>query len=337
MSSAASAKSQYPALILVGAVVFVSVIGYLDYKTSWEISFFALYLVPIFLVSLFCSRKCAIGFVVFCALMSYFVNLSSAPSAQRQNLRSLNRIVGFVFGAVAGIALRTQREHFRSRLEAIERSRELEHEIVRVSEREQRRIGQDLHDSICQNLAAIDCAAGLLKGKLEARAPDEARSAGEIQDLLRKTLIETRSLARGIFPVQVEKEGLAVAVEELAATVNRMQGATVNVEIEGEIALKDPEVAMHLYRIAQEAVSNAVRHAHARTITLSLQQTPAHITLAVKDNGHGIPDDHEQGMGLRTIRYRTQLMEGQLTINSDPTIGTLVQCSVPLSNHVNQS
>jgi signal transduction histidine kinase len=336
MPSAPSAKSRQPFLILTGATVFVSIIGYLDWRTSWEVSFFALYLVPIFIVGWACSQRSAIGFVIFCALMSYFVNVGSAPSQQRQTLRSLNRLVGFVFGAMAGIALRAQREHFRSRLEAIERSRELEHEIVRVSEREQRRIGQDLHDSICQNLAAIDCAAGLLKGKLEARSHEEARSAGEIQDLLRKTLIETRSLARGIFPVQVEKEGLAIAVEELASTVHRMHGAIVNVEIEGEIELKDPEIAMHLYRIAQEAVSNAVRHAHARTITLSLHQTPGHITLAVKDNGGGIPEDHEQGMGLRTIRYRTQLMEGKLTINSDPSIGTLVQCSVPLSNHVNQ-
>src|SRR5262249_33020592 len=150
-----------------------------------------------------------------------------APNQKRHSLRSLNRLVSFSFVATSGIALRRQREVFHSHLQAIQQNRELEHEIVRVSEREQRRIGQDLHDSICQNLAAIDCATGLLKGKLEGKAPDEARTAGEIQDLLRKTLIETRSLARGIFPVQVEQEGLAVAIEELVGTANRLRGAAV--------------------------------------------------------------------------------------------------------------
>lgn len=326
-------RSLPKSLILLVAAVVVAGIGSLDASTRWEISFFVFYTAPIFLVAWTCPKKIVFAFTLLVAVTSWSVNVDKAPSLSIHAWRSLNRLLSFAFVATAGIALRTQQEHFRARLVALEHSRELEHEIIRVSEREQRRIGQDLHDGICQNLAALDCAAGMLKTKLTARAIDEATTAEEIQHLLRKTLLETRSLARGIFPVQLEQDGLAVALEELAATASRMQGIPVSVELDGDIAIKDPEVSMHLYRIAQEALSNALRHAHPSTVTIGLRQNARHLTLAICDDGTGFNGAESKGMGLRTIRYRTKSIGGDLTIAPSSPKGTLVQCSIPLSHH----
>ena len=330
-------RSRPKSFILPIALVLVGVIAVLDFYTRWELSFFILYAIPIFFVGWIYPKSVAFGFAVLCAAITWAVNVPSAPSLSIHSWRSLNRLVSFSFVAVAGVALRMQKEHYRSRLEALERGRELEQEIIRVSEREQRRIGQDLHDGVCQNLAAIDCATGLLRKKLETKAPEEVKAAGEIQDMLQKTLLEARSLARGIFPVQIEKEGLAVALEELAATANRLHGQHVSFEIDGEIDIKDSETAMHLYRIAQEALSNALRHARASAIRISLRQDAQRCTLAIKDDGSGIRAPHPKGMGLRTIHYRTHLIGGEVVISDNPPAGTLVQCFIPLPSHASQS
>ena len=336
-------RSKPKCFILPIALVLTGLIAFFDSRTRWEISFFVFYAIPIFVVGCTYPKRVAFGFAVGCAALVWAVNLRLAPSMPIHSWRSVNRLVAYSFVAGAGAALRMQKEQFRSRLEALQRSSELEQqikleqEIIRISEREQRRIGQDLHDSVCQNLAAIKYATGLLRKKLETKAPEEAKTAGEIKDLLRKTLIEARSLARGIFPVQIEKEGLAMAIEELAATANRIHGQQVSIEIDGEIDIKEPETVMHLYRIAQEALSNALRHAKAGTIGISLRQDPQHCTLAIKDDGSGIGANHSNGMGLRTIQYRARLIGGELVIRDNEPSGTLVQCCIPLSGHASQS
>jgi signal transduction histidine kinase len=324
-------------LVLAGALLVVGIIGFLDYITVWELSFFAFYAIPLFAVAWTCPKSIAIGFATLCAVVEWAVNLPTAPNIPIHSWRSLNRTVSFAFVAVAGVTLRMQREHYRSHLAAIERTRELEQEIIRISEHEQRRIGQDLHDGVCQNLAAIDCATSMLRAKLEALAPREAKAVGEIQDLLQKTLIETRFLARGIFPVQVEKEGIAVALEELVVTAGRLHGQPVSIEIDGEIDIKDPEISMHLYRIAQEALSNAIRHAKANAIKVTFRQDDRRCTLAIKDDGSGIRSAHPKGMGLRTIQYRSHLIGAEIVISDSPPRGTLVQCFVTLPSNGSQS
>jgi signal transduction histidine kinase len=324
-------------LVLLCAMLMLGIIAFLDFITSWDFSFFALYAIPIFAVAWTYPKGIALGFTAACAFLVWAVNYSAAPNPRIHFWRSMNRTVAFSFVAIAGTALRIQGQHYRSRLEALERTRELEQEIIRISEREQQRIGQDLHDSVCQNLAAINCATGMLRARLETAAPGEAKAAGEIQALLEDTLLETRFLARGIFPVQVEKEGLAVALEELVANTNRLHSLPVSIEIDGEIDIKDPETAMHLYRITQEALSNALRHAKATTIKISLRQDAKRCTLAIKDDGSGIRAPNPRGMGMQTIQYRSRLIGGEIVISDAPPKGTLVQCFVTLPTHVTQS
>jgi signal transduction histidine kinase len=328
--------SRAKGFVLPVSLLLVAGIGFLDSHTRWEFSLFVAYAIPIFFVGIFYPSATAFGFAVLCSAIAWAVNLRMAPSPSLHSWASINRLLAFSFVAGSGIALRMQREHYRSRLDALERSRELEQEIVRISEHEQRRIGQDLHDGVCQNLAALGCAAGMLKAKLEARTADETSAAGEIQDLLKKTLMETRSLARGIFPVQIEKDGLAVALEEMAFTANRLHGQDVSIVIDGEIDIPNAETAMHLYRIAQEALSNALRHAKATAIRISLRQDAQRCTLAIKDDGSGIRAAHPKGMGMRTIHYRTRLIGGEVVISDNPPAGTLVQCFIPLPSHASQ-
>ena len=322
-------SSRTKLVILIGASIGVAAVATVDYLVRWEISFFTFYAVPIFFVAWSGSRRTAILFTLMCALVSWAVNISSAPSFSLHIWRSTNRMFAFSFVAATAVALRTQREHFKSRIEVLERNQELEQEIIRISEREQRRIGQDLHDSVCQNLAAIDCAAGLLRKTLEASRHDGSRAADEIQHMLRETLLETRALARGIFPVQVEKEGLAVAVEELVSSVKRFHDVPVSFRIDGEICVRDPEVAMHLYRITQEALGNALKHADAQGIEIMLKQDARGLSLCIEDDGRGIETVNPQGMGLRTIRYRSQQIGADLAIGSGSQKGTRVQCLIP--------
>jgi len=328
--------TNYPqSRILIAAVAMVCLIGWLDHNTAWNLSFFMFYVIPIFVVAWICPRGMAFGFVLFCAVGVWLVNLQEAPDHSLHAWGSLNRLVSFTFVALAGSTLRSQRAYFMERLTASERARTLEHEIVRVSEREHRKIGQDLHDSICQSLAAIGFATKMLKGQLETEAPERAKLAEDIQGMLKKTLEEARALAHGVFPVQIEKEGLVMALEKLGASLQLYHQVSISVAHHGEVSIGDPEVATHLYRIAQEALSNALRHARASAITIELRQEGDRFTMEIGDNGRGFFRDDtatSRGIGLHTIRYRSEIIGATLEIKDRAPSGTLVRCSLPLAN-----
>ncbi len=171
--------------------------------------------------------------------------------------------------------MKSQRDEIRARMEAMTRARALEQEIVRVTEREQMRIGQDLHDGLCQNLAAIDCAAACLKSDLESRAVPEAAAAGNIQKLLQEAIVEARNLARGISPVHMDAENLPAALEDLVASANRATQAAITFAVRGQITIGDTQTAIHLYRIAQEALRNAVRHSGAGQVAVGVERRGA--------------------------------------------------------------
>jgi signal transduction histidine kinase len=226
--------------------------------------------------------------------------------------------------------MRSQSEARRERIEALTLAREHELEVVRAVEGERIRIGQDLHDGVCQNLAAIDCATACLREALEeggARAP---ALAGKIHEYLKQTIVEARNLAHGIVPVQVEREGMISALKELVGHANFVREGSAYFESSGDIEIEDQQVALHLYRIAQEAMSNAARHANATQVAVSLCAEGAEVTLAISDDGRGFDSDPKahRGMGLRTMRYRAKLIGGRLEIVSAPGGGTTVRCTL---------
>jgi signal transduction histidine kinase len=335
MSLSKALHKQPMPLLFIEALILVALIGILDSLGGWDVSMFLFYAVPILFVAWFGNGRLAILCALACGIAWYVAKLDTHPygTPHAYAWAAFNRVVYFLFVAVGGTAFKRLREEFRARMEALMRARELEQEIVRVSEREQMRIGQDLHDGLCQNLVAIDCAAACLKSDLEAKALlPEAETAEAIQKLLREAVVEARDLARGIFPVQMDAEGLPAALEELVAKTNRLPQVTVTSQVEGEMGIEDPQVSMHLYRIAQQALNNALSHARASRISVRLKREGARVTMTVADDGCGFaqPNSPSRGMGLRTMNYRARLIGAELIVESTPNVGTEIRCTLTL-------
>jgi two-component system sensor kinase FixL len=157
-----------------------------------------------------------------------------------------------------------------------------------------------------------------------------AKEGARIQALLDQALDQTRSLARGLHPVKAEPNGLMAALEELALRTKKNFHTPCRFICRSAISIEDNTVATHLYRIAQEAVTNAIKHGKSKRIAIGLTQTRDRITVMVKDNGLGFPAKRlkKSGMGLRIMQYRTGMIGGSLVIQKEPTGGTAVICSV---------
>lgn len=215
--------------------------------------------------------------------------------------------------------------------EQIAARRQLEEEILQISEREQRRIGQDLHDDLGQQLAGAWMMAEVLQRCLEADNSAHSAAAKKMGDLLQKALAQTRTLARGLYPVAPEQGGFARALESLAAQSSELFSVRCRFECRNPTKIDDDIVMMHLYRIAQEAVSNAVKHGKAKQVTMRLTQT----TLTIVDDGIGIQAQLEtEGMGLRIMRYRAEMIGGRLKVENGRKLGFVVKCILnSSSNH----
>jgi PAS domain S-box-containing protein len=212
----------------------------------------------------------------------------------------------------------------------ISERKRLEQQVLEISDRERQRIGQDLHDDLCQRLAGIELMSQVLEQKLSAKSNADAARAGDIARHVREAISQTRSLARGLSPVTLESDGLASALQELAANSEKMFGITCSVECEGPVLLRAPATLTHLYRIAQEAVSNAVRHGKASQVCIRLESSPGRTVLCVTDNGGGLAGSGPKtnGMGLRIMRYRAGMIGGALSIEPGPGGGLVIICSV---------
>lgn len=319
-------------LVLVELMLCTAGIGWYDYIPGWEVSLFVLYAIPILVAVWLVGRDAGVVMALACGLIWWFANFKGSPyqTAWGYHWATISRTLYFLFVAVGGSAIRTKQQADAAQIRMLEEMRKLEKEIVSAIEHEQQRIGQDLHDGLCQQLAAIGCAARALADDLNSRAVPEAQDAVKIEEALRHAVIEARSLARGIFPVHVDRTGLSTALEELASTTSNLTGIPVEMKSSVEVQVNDPEVAMHLYRIAQEAVANAVRHSGATFVAISLEANTSYLELTVKDNGRGFSSSttpgRPEGMGLRTMRYRAQAMGAEFSLQSQPGVGTAVVC-----------
>jgi signal transduction histidine kinase len=208
-----------------------------------------------------------------------------------------------------------------------ERAR-LEKELVEVSEREQRRIGHDLHDSLCQHLTGTALAGQVLGERLAAKSLPEAADANQVVELVEEGIALARNLARGIYPVDVEARGLMAALDDLAANISKVSKITCVFECDLPVLVQDAAVGTQLYRIAQEAISNAIRHGKARRVGISLSERGGAVTLAIEDDGTGLPEGWQkgQGLGTRIMAHRAGMIGGEIALEPNPTGGTLVRC-----------
>jgi two-component system, NarL family, sensor histidine kinase UhpB len=211
--------------------------------------------------------------------------------------------------------------------------RELEQEILEISNREQRRLGSDLHDGLGQELTGLSLLLKGLEVQLSREAPQYTSQITKITDLLAHAIQSTRSLARGLAPVNLERGGLPEALKHLAARCTDMYSLQCTFG-NGGPKLPDLEegAATHLYRIAQEATTNAARYARAKTIAIDLRSTGRKLQLSIADDGIGLSAGLAQrrpGMGLKIMEYRARMLGG--TINfEEPNPGTRIVLSAPL-------
>lgn len=203
----------------------------------------------------------------------------------------------------------------------------LEKQILRISEEERERIGQDLHDGLCQLLSGIKFKVTLLEQKLQEKGLVEAREAGRLESLLNRAIQQARNVARGLHPVDLEARGLMWALEGLAESVAAVYG--VACFCQGRQALvHDHVVATHLYRIAQEATNNAIKHGQAKSIFIRLAGGGDSLVLSIRDDGVGMPRraGKQDGMGLHLMEYRARAIGGSLEIKRARPRGVLVTC-----------
>ncbi|HWQ93810.1 MAG TPA: PAS domain S-box protein, partial [Clostridia bacterium] len=208
----------------------------------------------------------------------------------------------------------------------------LEAEILEISEREQRRIGQDLHDGLTQHLRGIVYLHHVLHEKLVRKSLPESVDSGRITQLLDQAVDQARSLARGLFPVELAATGLMHALRTLAGTVEGIYGIPCQFVCPKPVLIHDNPTAIHLYRIAQESVQNAIRHGKATNVVIGLSASDHAVRLCVKDNGQGFPDrlPEARGMGLEIMRYRARTIGGQLSHKPNARKGTVVSCVLPV-------
>ena len=219
-------------------------------------------------------------------------------------------------------------------LNVTERKR-LEKQLLSIIERERRRIGQELHDSIGQQLTGIEFMTEALEQKLSSKSLPEASYAAKITTCVAQTTEQTRELAKGLHPVDLDENGLMSALEELTATTEHLFGVSCTLRCDRLVPINDSSVAINLYRIAQEAITNAIKHGRAKNILVELSSSGDCSKLTVENDGLNFPQaqTRSEGMGLKVMNYRAEMIDATLNICTGTNSGTIVTCVFPNTKH----
>ena len=226
--------------------------------------------------------------------------------------------------------------------------RKLEQRIVEAGVEEQRRIGQDLHDGLCQDLIGIAFQADFVARQLQGKSLPEADGVNRVAASIREAATQARRLSHGLNPVDVRGGGLLVALDGLARRISDASQVACNFQADTAVQLDDDAKATHVYRIAQEAINNAIKHGKPKRIDVRLETRDGRLVLTVADNGVGLPSNgggnetrsrrlsaspaavpSGSGIGLQTMQYRAQMIGGVFDIRPRRGRGTLVTCSIP--------
>jgi signal transduction histidine kinase len=326
-------------LLVLTTLLIVVAVGLVDYATGYEISFAAFYLVAICIAVWYVGG--GFGYAVSAlSIVSWLVGDWAAGARYHSPLvPAWNAAITMVFyvivvwllGRVRSFQATLEsrvRERTRALVEQMAESERLEKELLGISEREQRRFSHDLHDGLCQQLLGTAIATQVLARKLEAKAPEEARSAAAIVRLVEEAMGSARTMAHGLSPLDRGPQGLADALDALAASTRELFQVDCTWERPIPAPAVDAAAGIHLYRIAQEAISNAIRHGRADEIAISLQTEAGEAVLSVTDNGLGFtePKKERRGMGLRIMKYRAGMIGGMLDVGRANGRGTVIAC-----------
>src|SRR6266480_4834834 len=324
-----------------GCAALIGLLGYLDYLTGYEQSLLLFYLVPIALATWFGGLVFGLMFSVLSVAVWVTSDLvAGIPTVGAWNLvMALAAYVVFAvllskLRAVLGDLENRVRERTKAlRREIAERQR-LDREIAEVADRERRRLGQDLHDSLCQHLTGTALTAQTLREKLAARSAPEIGEADKVVRYIEEGIDLSRNLARGFFSPELEAEGLTFALRSLAENTSERFQIACEFESDGVVPVPDSAVATQLYRIAQEAVMNAIKHANAESVHICLIKSDDSLTLTVSDDGIGLPEKLPQleGLGMRLMSHGAAFIGAEFHARRNPHGGTIVTCRVGVTN-----
>lgn len=336
--------STIPSILI--SLLLVLVVGIVDYFSGYHISWSIFYLVAISFAAWNVGLLCAL-LVSGLSIASWLVGDWAAgvvyPNRFVPIWNALITLCSYLI--VIGLLLRLKSFHqtlegrIRQRTSALRQEiatrKQLEKEVAEVTERQSRRIGHELHDSLGQHLTATSIALQVLGGKLEKESSPRSKDVDQAVELVEQGIDLTRKIAKGLFPLELEGEGLAAALAELSRVMARNHHVDCEFKCESPVGLADSTIATHLYRIAQEAVSNAVKHGHVSRILIELSRMDSNLTLTVKDDGIGLPTPlpKNRGIGLRVMSSRAAMIGGALSVGNEVGGGVVVTCNLPLPNH----
>jgi len=245
-------------------------------------------------------------------VVAVIIFLSAEPSERDEAFLEIMQHVGTQLGRV------------------IERDR-LQRQLVDAVWDQHRRLGQELHDTLGQALTGIGMFADSLAKRVARHDEPEAAQLAELVGMIQQAKSEVRQLSKGLYPVDVDARGLLTALDELALTTRERAQIRCTFRGDREIQIRDNEVATHLFRIAQEAVHNAVKHGRPSRISIALTRPRGRVTLAIRDDGSGVsvePAPRSNGLGMRIMQYRANAIGASLSVEATKTAGTMVRCTL---------
>jgi signal transduction histidine kinase len=300
------------------------------------------YAVPVLAMAWFVDRRWAYVNAFITTGLLTIVHVFTGIISSKDWLALLNSANRLLFYIIL-IEILTRLKFLQKNLETLAESRardlasevalnlELQRELIEASEHEQKRIGQDLHDGLCQHLTGTALASQFLFETLQDEGHPMAVAAHKIVNLVEDGISQTRSIAKGLYPIDKSADSLMQALEDFTTTTSDLFGIECRLSCDTPILIEASSIANHLYRIAQEAVNNAVRHGRATKIEIVLEESDSGIRLSIADNGIGLSNKaaHNKGLGLRTMADRAKSIGGQFYAGPALTGGVKVVCVAP--------
>jgi signal transduction histidine kinase len=328
------------------SLLLLVVVGVVDYKTGFERSWLVFYLLPVALGTWFVDWRfgvilCALSVTVWIVGDIEAGAVYSSPSVPIWNASTaviFFLVVVWLLHRLHSLLnqledrIRQGTADLRQEMKVRER---LEKDVTEAAERESQRIGHELHDSLGQHLTATSLALQVLRGKLATEYSPRSNDVDQAVELVEQGIDLTRKIAKGLFPLELEGEGLAAALLELSRVTAQNHHVACELKCDSSVRLSDSTVATHLYRIAQEAVINAIRHGHVSQIVIELSRRDTNLTLSIKDDGIGLPAPlrENHGIGLRIMSSRAGMIGGTLSVRNQAKGGAIVTCDLPLANN----
>jgi len=332
-------------------MALVLIIGALDYFAGYEASVLVFYLLPVAIAVVTIGWAAGVATAVISVVISLGGDIAAGAHFKDPLTPWWNALIVLItylvviwlLTALISMYSRVLKMHseledrVRERtaaltLEIAERER-LEKAVLEIARRERSSIGQDLHDGLGQYLTGTAIALQMLVEKMEANQAVQAADVRKVIVFIERAIEQSRDLAKGLLQAEIEPNGLTVALGELAASTERQFNVPCVFRSQNEISFRDDAAPTQLYHIAQEAVRNALRHGHPGRIEIVLSVENDQLTLAVNDDGVGMPSTAQRGpgLGLRIMAHRAMIIGAEFTIETPPGGGTIVLCRRPFS------